>query len=68
MRGEKYWYTRLNDDGTAFESQRNLATRYNEGVEASGALAADGEGNVYVVWHSGAFSNEADRRVYPVVA
>jgi hypothetical protein len=59
MHGRKYWYTRLNDRGTAFEPQRNLVTRYNEGVEASAALATDGESNVYVVWHSGAFSDEA---------
>ena len=63
MHAAKFWYTRLNDDKTDFEAQRNLVTRFNKGIEASGALAADGKGNVYMVWHAG-LSSEAKRRVY----
>jgi len=64
MHGAKYWYTRSNDDNTAFEPQRNLVKRYNKGIEASGALAADEKGNVYMFWHAGDFSNEANRRIF----
>jgi hypothetical protein len=44
-------YTRLSDDGTSFESQRNvIQSAY--GLDGGGSLAADGAGNVYVVWHA----------------
>src|SRR5262249_61714565 len=43
-------YTRLNDDGTAFEEQRNLM-RETEVPDGGGTVAADDAGNVYVVWH-----------------
>ncbi len=43
-------YSRLNDAGTAFEEQRNLM-RVTEVPDGGGTVAADGAGNVYVVWH-----------------
>jgi hypothetical protein len=43
-------YSRLNDRGTTFEPERNLMT-VTEGLDGGGSLAADGSGNVYVVWH-----------------
>jgi hypothetical protein len=44
------FYTRLNDEGTAFESQRNVieSAKTPEG----GSVAADDSGDVYVVWHT----------------
>jgi hypothetical protein len=44
-------YTRLNDDGTAFEQQRNLMSK-SAILDGGGSLAADKEGNVYVAWHA----------------
>jgi hypothetical protein len=43
-------YSRLNDASTAFEEQRNLM-RKTEVPDGGGTVAADGRGNVYVVWH-----------------
>jgi hypothetical protein len=43
-------YARLNDAGTAFEEQRNLM-RETEHPDGGCTVAADGEGNVYVIWH-----------------
>ena len=40
-------YTRLNDQGTAFEPQRNLMLR-TFGLDGGGTVAADAAGNVYV--------------------
>jgi hypothetical protein len=45
------FYTRLNDDGTAFEPQRNLIhSAY--GIDGGGGIAADASGRVYVFWHA----------------
>jgi hypothetical protein len=44
-------YTRLKDDGTTFEEERNLI-RSAVGLDGGGSLAADREGNVYVAWHA----------------
>ena len=44
-------YTRSNDDGTAFEPERNLI-QSSYGIDGGGAVAADRNGNVYVVWHA----------------
>jgi hypothetical protein len=44
-------YTRLKDDGTGFEPQRNLM-RFAGILDGGGSVAADGAGNVYVTWHS----------------
>ncbi|MGI8469894.1 MAG: sialidase family protein, partial [Pyrinomonadaceae bacterium] len=57
-------YTRLNDDGTAFELQRNLIT-WAGGIDGGGALAADREGSVYVFWHAQAGGkSDADSSVF----
>ena len=57
-------YTRLNDTGTAFEPERNLNTFH--GLDGGGSVAADPQGNVYVVWHAMApgGTNEAGRVVF----
>ena len=44
-------YTRLNDAGEAFEPQRNVIQNH-PGLDGGGAVAADRDGNVYVVWHA----------------
>jgi hypothetical protein len=44
-------YTRLDDEGRAFEPQRNVIhTAY--GLDGGGSVAADNAGNVYVAWHA----------------
>lgn len=55
-------YTRLAEDGQSFEPQRAVnGDKY--GLDGGGSVAADLEGNVYVVWHSGDGSGEDNRRV-----
>jgi hypothetical protein len=49
--GEAMSYTRLNEEGTAFEPQRN-AIESAKGLDGGGSVAADDSGNVYVVWHA----------------
>jgi hypothetical protein len=44
-------YTRLNDAGSAFEPERNLITSAR-GLDGGGSVAADKNGNVYVMWHA----------------
>ena len=59
-------YTRLNNEGTAFEPERNLLT-YTAGLDGGSSVAADGDGNVYVTWHGSAPDNkdkEAGRAVF----
>src|SRR5437867_336378 len=46
-----FLYARLNDDGTAFEDQRNLM-RTSAGLDGGGAIAADVAGHVCAVWHA----------------
>lgn len=48
---EGMFYTRSNDEGTAFEAQRNVITSA-KGLDGGGSVAADDSGNVYVVWHA----------------
>ena len=43
-------YARMNAEGTGFETQRNLMTS-TYSLDGGGSVAADGHGNVYVVWH-----------------
>ena len=58
------FYARLNDDGTAFEPQQNVAGR-TEALDGAGTIAADGSGNVYILWHArGETPGEGYRRVY----
>ena len=59
-------YARTNDQGTAFEPQRNLIRRTG-GVDGGGGLAVDPAGNVYVAWHASekdAAPGEGGRRVW----
>lgn len=57
-------YTRLDDSGTRFESQRNLITR-EFGLDGGACIAADGNGMVYVAWHAGD-GDETTRRIWIV--
>jgi hypothetical protein len=43
-------YTRLDAERLTFEPQRNLMTR-TMNLDGGGSVAADEEGNVYVIWH-----------------
>src|SRR5882672_5537206 len=59
-------YTRLNDAGTEFEPERNLIT-YAYGLDGGSSVAADPQGNVYVIWHAPQLGNtngEAGRAVF----
>ncbi|PYJ86807.1 MAG: hypothetical protein DME22_03965 [Verrucomicrobia bacterium] len=59
-------YTRSNDADTAFEPERNLIT-WAAGLDGGGSVAADLQGNVYVVWHASPPGNqrgEAGRAVF----
>ncbi|MBX3744221.1 MAG: hypothetical protein KF833_02825 [Verrucomicrobiae bacterium] len=59
-------YTRLNDDGTAFEAERDVITNAR-GLDGGGSVAADGRGNVYVTWHApkpGNTQGETGRAVF----
>lgn len=59
--GSPMLYARMRDDGDAFEPQR-MVNREAFLLDGGGSVAADPEGNVYVVWHSG--DGEANRRVW----
>ena len=62
--GTPMLYTRLGEDGTAFEPQRNLIT-WAGGIDGGGSVAADDAGNVYVAWHAMADATvEAGRAVF----
>lgn len=59
-------YTRLNDEGTAFEPERDVIT-VARGLDGGGSVAADDQGNVYVMWHApkpGNTNGEAGRAVF----
>jgi hypothetical protein len=59
--GTPMLYSRLNDERSVFEPQRNLIT-WAGGIDGGGAVAADHRGTVYVFWHAG--SDESSRVVY----
>jgi hypothetical protein len=68
--GAPMLYSRLNDSGKAFESQRGIMLR-SFGLDGGGSIAADQQGNVYVTWHGiaeaeakGNGEGEARRRVF----
>ena len=63
----RIFYTRTDQDGTAFEPQRTLGTEDEQGVEAGPTVAADRAGNVFVFWHAGAVE-DARRAVYMTVS
>jgi hypothetical protein len=65
-KGVPMWYSRMSDKGTAFEAQRDLMT-FTSFLDGGGSVAADQDGNVYVMWHafgSEKAQSEADRAVY----
>jgi hypothetical protein len=56
-------YSRMSGSSRAFEPQRAIG-QHLKGMDAD-SIAADGRGNVYVVWHAaGDVEGEAHRRVY----
>jgi hypothetical protein len=58
------FYARMNDARTAFEPQRNVM-QFSGGLDGGGSIAADKDGNVYVVWHGkGGKEGEEYRRVW----
>lgn len=62
--GPGFLYARLNDDGTGFETQRQLIQRAG-GVDGGGAIVADATGRVWVFWHAMAgATEESGRAVY----
>ncbi len=70
QRGMPMLYSRLNDSGTAFEPERNLMT-HTFGLDGGGAIAADSDGHVYVVWHgkaSGDPAGEVGRQVWITIS
>jgi hypothetical protein len=50
--GAPMLYSRSNDDGTAFEPQRNVNTVASGALDGGGTIAADDQGNVFVFWHA----------------
>jgi hypothetical protein len=59
-------YTRLRDDRSGFEPERNLLT-WAAGLDGGGSVAADARGNVYVAWHGhppGSADGEGGRAVF----
>jgi hypothetical protein len=69
--GAPMLYTRLNDAGDRFEPERNLML-HSFFLDGGGSVAADANGNVYVVWHgvgqselkAAVTEGEARRRVW----
>ena len=49
--GAPMFYTRLKQDGSGFEQERNLMT-HTRALDGGGAVVADANGNVQVVWHA----------------
>jgi hypothetical protein len=57
-------YTRLTDDGSAFEPQRQLIQRAG-GIDGGGSIVADVSGHVWAFWHAMAGAkDESGRAVY----
>jgi hypothetical protein len=68
--GAPMLYARLNDAGDAFEPERDLIHR-TAGLDGGGSVAADEQGNVYVVWHAqpnAQSEGEANRRVFIAIS
>ena len=59
------YYARMNVAGTAFEPQQNVM-QHTDNIDGGGAVAADRDGRVYVVWHGNepGARDEAQRRVW----
>lgn len=58
-------YTRLKEDGSGFEHERNMI-QHAFGLDGGSAVAADDAGHVYIVWHApeAGQEGEAHRRVW----
>jgi hypothetical protein len=58
-------YTRLKDDGTGFEPERNLQGK-TFSLDGGASVAADDGGDVYVAWHAAPAANgdESQRKVF----
>jgi hypothetical protein len=68
--GAPMLYTRLNDQRTAFEPQRDAMT-FTGGLDGGGSVAADPDGNVYVAWHGNTPATqgkETERAVFLAVS
>jgi hypothetical protein len=63
--GNPMLYSRLAEDGSQFEPQRNIIDKAY-GLDGGGSVAADLDGNVYVAWHAGDGTGEVNRRVWLV--
>jgi hypothetical protein len=61
--GNPMLYSRLAEDGSQFETQRNVIQKAY-GLDGGGSVAADLDGNVYVAWHAGDGTGEGNRRVW----
>jgi len=67
--GLSVMYARLNPDGKSFEPERNLQG-HTFNIDGGDSVAADPNGNVYVVWHATAdqSAEEKDRKVWIAVS
>jgi len=66
----RLFYARLNDEGTAFEEQKNVM-QYTFDLDGGGTVAADKKGNVYVSWAGLApkgGTGETKRAIYVTVS
>ncbi|MBA3710436.1 MAG: hypothetical protein H0W83_16655 [Planctomycetes bacterium] len=54
-------YARLDDAGTAFESQRKLMPE-DHGLDGGGSICADESGVVHVFWHAGVKAKDETQR------
>ena len=59
--GAPMLYARLNDARDNFEPQRNLMTSTTH-LDGGGSVAADADGNVYVIWHGHRRAGPQDER------
>ena len=59
----RFSYARSRADGSGFEPRRDLSAGGEGDIEASPAVSADRDGNVFVFWHAGA-AEDARRGVY----
>ena len=63
----RIFYARSRSDGDGFEPQRTLWQEADGSFEAAPTIAADDEGNVFVLWHAGGFE-DASRAVHAMAS